>query len=338
MQIPTELLPWPTDGVRRASINSFGYGGTNAHCIIDDAYHYLSQRGLQGAHNTVIKSKVVKPSRPRNGVLRIDSDATPTAKPVDDPIDVDAVPHSPSVHGSETSDPPTSNAGSSESDEAIPPAIPAEDVVAIPAKDVVPPVDASPVVVDSIEAGPIAPVVPVTPSTNDIDVQAVSISADTDYPRLLIWSSHEQKGTERRAATLLSYLNNRDAESAADGEADLLDRLVYTLSNKRSRFQWRSFAVVSTLDAARSALTKPPKPLRALDTPVLAFVFTGQGAQWYAMGRELMAYRVYKESIEAASAYMKTIGAEWDLVGTFSSSPCQMPDKKRVANELEFVR
>jgi len=335
MQIPTELLPWPTDGVRRASVNSFGYGGTNAHCIIDDAYHYLGQRGLQGAHNTVIKSKAVKPSRPRHGVLRIDSDATPTAKPVDDPIDADAVPNSPSVHGSETSDPPTSNAGSSESDEAIPPAIPAEnledipaeDVAAIPVEDVVPLVDASPIVVDSIEAAPIAPVVPVTPSTTNIDVQAVFITADTDYPRLLIWSSHEQKGTERRAATLLSYLDDRDAESAADGEADLLDRLVYTLSNKRSRFQWRSFAVVSTLDAARSALTKPPKPLRALETPVLAFVFTGQGAQWYAMGRELMAYRVYKESIEAASAYMKTIGAEWDLVGAFSSLSCETPDK-----------
>ncbi len=39
--VPTELTPWPTQGLRRASINSFGYGGSNAHLIIDDALNYL---------------------------------------------------------------------------------------------------------------------------------------------------------------------------------------------------------------------------------------------------------------------------------------------------------
>lgn len=52
LQVPIKLTPWPTNGLRRISINSFGYGGTNAHCILDDAYHYLKARGLQGNHNT----------------------------------------------------------------------------------------------------------------------------------------------------------------------------------------------------------------------------------------------------------------------------------------------
>lgn len=46
--------PWPSDGKRRASVNSFGVGGANAHVILDDALHYLQSHGLQGHHNTKI--------------------------------------------------------------------------------------------------------------------------------------------------------------------------------------------------------------------------------------------------------------------------------------------
>lgn len=133
--------------------------------------------------------------------------------------------------------------------------------------------------------------------------------------RLLVWSSHEQKGTERRAAALLSYLDDHTSVNSTSGDnLQLLDKLAFTLSNKRSRFQWRSFAVVSDLESAKSALSKPRKPLRALENPVLSFIFTGQGAQWFGMGRELSVYRVYRDSIEAAGAYMRGLGAEWDLV------------------------
>lgn len=41
LQVPTSCIPWPTGGLRRASINSFGFGGSNAHAIMDDAYHTL---------------------------------------------------------------------------------------------------------------------------------------------------------------------------------------------------------------------------------------------------------------------------------------------------------
>ena len=35
IEIPTELRPWPKDTDRRISVNSFGYGGTNAHVILE---------------------------------------------------------------------------------------------------------------------------------------------------------------------------------------------------------------------------------------------------------------------------------------------------------------
>nr|POE77902.1 reducing polyketide synthase fub1 [Quercus suber] len=52
-QLCTEPLPWPSSGLRRASVSSFGYGGSNAHVVLDDAYNYLKLYGLHGNHWTI---------------------------------------------------------------------------------------------------------------------------------------------------------------------------------------------------------------------------------------------------------------------------------------------
>ncbi|KXT11738.1 hypothetical protein AC579_5038 [Pseudocercospora musae] len=52
--LPLKLTPWPVSGVRRASVNCFGYGGANSHVIIDDAYHFLQEHGLKGHHQTIL--------------------------------------------------------------------------------------------------------------------------------------------------------------------------------------------------------------------------------------------------------------------------------------------
>ncbi|KAG6354546.1 hypothetical protein INS49_004563 [Diaporthe citri] len=51
IQVPTRSIPWPTDGLRRISVNSFGVGGANSHIILDDAFHYLQEHGLSGFHH-----------------------------------------------------------------------------------------------------------------------------------------------------------------------------------------------------------------------------------------------------------------------------------------------
>ncbi|KAK7700142.1 Type I Iterative PKS [Diaporthe eres] len=62
LQVPTAVMPWPNEGPRRISVNSFGYGGANAHVILDDACSYLDQSRLSGNHAT-------KPSQ-SNGVSK----------------------------------------------------------------------------------------------------------------------------------------------------------------------------------------------------------------------------------------------------------------------------
>lgn len=55
VDVPLRNTPWPRRGLRRISVNSFGFGGSNAHAIIDDAAHYLAQEmRIVAHHNTSI--------------------------------------------------------------------------------------------------------------------------------------------------------------------------------------------------------------------------------------------------------------------------------------------
>lgn len=36
-QVPTQCIDWPSSGVKRVSINNFGFGGANAHLILEEA-------------------------------------------------------------------------------------------------------------------------------------------------------------------------------------------------------------------------------------------------------------------------------------------------------------
>ncbi|KAF7548169.1 hypothetical protein G7Z17_g7234 [Cylindrodendrum hubeiense] len=42
MRVPRDLLPWPKNQPLRVSVNSFGIGGANAHCILESLEQYLS--------------------------------------------------------------------------------------------------------------------------------------------------------------------------------------------------------------------------------------------------------------------------------------------------------
>ncbi|KAI8155693.1 Compactin diketide synthase [Colletotrichum sp. SAR 10_71] len=69
ISFPTKPTPWPVteSGIRRASISSFGYGGSNAHAVLDDAYNYLRTHGLSGHHRSVDSSRKITNGTSNNG-------------------------------------------------------------------------------------------------------------------------------------------------------------------------------------------------------------------------------------------------------------------------------
>lgn len=113
----------------------------------------------------------------------------------------------------------------------------------------------------------------------------------------------------------------------------LLRDLSYTLAERRTLFPWVAAHQVRLeanadadtdrhpLDAVIEAFDSPRfKPSRTpTSQPRIGMVFTGQGAQWNAMGRELLAeYPVFRQTIDEAEAHL---GALWSLLEELQRDP-----------------
>ncbi|KAF4545822.1 Polyketide synthase [Lasiodiplodia theobromae] len=208
LALPAATMQWPTRGQRRISVNSFGFGGANAHAILDDAHHYLTERGLVGNHNTKV----------------FDDDGSESAVSLGSQTPPDTAPHK----------------------------------------------------------------------------------------RLFVFSTKDQAGIQRLASAYADALGGGPDKT----DARYLDNLAHTLAARRSALDFRSFAVASSAAELRTKLAGGlPKPKRALrQDSSLVFVFTGQGAQWPAMGRELLANDVFRASVDASQQHLRALGCEWDAV------------------------
>ncbi|KAI0881953.1 putative polyketide synthase [Annulohypoxylon maeteangense] len=151
-----------------------------------------------------------------------------------------------------------------------------------------------------------------------------------DNSKVLILSARDERGCQQAVSDLKAYLEKHRSLSYKASE-ELLRNLSYTLGERRTLFQWVSAHQVclekdgeSALDAAIQLLdTSRFKPSRRpSDRPRIGMVFTGQGAQWYAMGRELLtSYPVFRRSIEAAEAHLRALGADWSLLEELQRDP-----------------
>ncbi|KAI1152215.1 polyketide synthase PksD [Nemania diffusa] len=72
IQIPTSNIPWPTQGLRRVSVNCFGFGGTNSHVIMDDAYHTLEALAVdRGFHCSIGSTSAICQEIPNGTAVHV---------------------------------------------------------------------------------------------------------------------------------------------------------------------------------------------------------------------------------------------------------------------------
>ena len=93
--------------------------------------------------------------------------------------------------------------------------------------------------------------------------------------------------------------------------------LAYTLCQRRSHLPWRVAVVAGMCSDVASALNShdATSARASSEPPRLAFVYTGQGAQWFAMGRELLrTHPVFLEAIIRADKALRLIGADFSVL------------------------
>lgn len=142
-------------------------------------------------------------------------------------------------------------------------------------------------------------------------------ATEVQHPRLFCWSAHDEKGILRLCESYGQYVSAIESHrtSAGDGGSPI-DDLWYTLADRRSTLNWKSWCLASTVDELHQKLINGiSRPIQSSKPPQMAFVFTGQGAQWHAMGRELWTYEVYRKSIQQADACLTSAGCSWSVIG-----------------------
>ena len=154
-------------------------------------------------------------------------------------------------------------------------------------------------------------------------------SAET-MPLIFPLSASSEAVLDEMPAQIQKWLSGSDASTT-----DLRD-LSYTLACRRSLFKWRKAFVASNVAELTAALGEGKiSKTRSASSAKVAFVFTGQGAQWAGMGVELIgSSQIFRSSIESSSQLLKSLGCQWDLVQVLSKSAAE---ESRI-NESELAQ
>ncbi len=124
-----------------------------------------------------------------------------------------------------------------------------------------------------------------------------------------------------------------------------VEDLCYTAAERRSHYDWRLAIAGATKEELRARLAErlaeaagAPLGRQAAAPPRVAFVFSGQGPQWFAMGRELFEVEpVFREAVAQCDALLKPL-AGWSLLAELGASEqASRVDQTEVAQPALFA-
>ena len=123
---------------------------------------------------------------------------------------------------------------------------------------------------------------------------------------MLIFSANTEESLRQHIFNNGTYLEKYPARA--------LD-MAYTLNQRREHRLYRTFCIVGHdgIMERTAAMTKVPT-----HTPGLVIVFSGQGAQWPTMGRELiLTDQDFRNDIEAMDSILKSLQypPDWSIEG-----------------------
>lgn len=126
---------------------------------------------------------------------------------------------------------------------------------------------------------------------------------DQPGPQLLVLSAKSKQSLDGQIGNLQKYLDT--AKSS-------LDDIAYTLGLRREHMPHRAFALAEA-DGKVSSFEKT----KFSKAPIV-FVFTGQGAQWPGMGRELIEkVGIFRKDIQMMDRILQGVagGPSWSIEG-----------------------
>ncbi|MDH3600478.1 MAG: acyltransferase domain-containing protein [Candidatus Tectomicrobia bacterium] len=136
------------------------------------------------------------------------------------------------------------------------------------------------------------------------EAPAVPIASSSSRPwQLLLLSARTSTALETMTGNLLKHLRQHPDLNLAD--------MAYTLQVGRKRFHHSRLLVCQTLDDATAALdTRPPDRVLTISQEMrsrpVVFMFSGQGAQYPDMGRELYRHEpVFRDTVDKYAAYLE---------------------------------
>ncbi|HLN56050.1 MAG TPA: beta-ketoacyl synthase N-terminal-like domain-containing protein [Bacteroidales bacterium] len=126
---------------------------------------------------------------------------------------------------------------------------------------------------------------------------------EPELPELLLLSAKTEKALDEQKDNLLGYIRNNPGQKLSD--------IAYTLQSGRARMSYRSFAVASSAEELKKDAFSPSG--RSNDgVSSIAFMFSGQGAQYVSMAQDLYrsSHRVRHILDECFSIFKQETGSD----------------------------